>query len=116
MTTAWKLDVLAAFPERRLSHWLGRKTVLFLRRAAERARPAAARKPKRFTASTFSLSLECHPTHARMDTLARLVSVADVARLELGTEWLSEPVAAANRLLAHSNPFSKSVELRGEVS
>jgi hypothetical protein len=117
----WKLDVLAAFPERRLSHWLGRKRVLFLERAAGKnssLQPLSqAEAVGLLIAQSNALSLECHPDpRGHLDTLARLVSVADVARLELGTEWLSEPVAAANKLLAHSNRFSKSVELRGEVS
>jgi hypothetical protein len=31
----WQLDVRTAFPDRYLTHWLGRKTLLFLERSAE---------------------------------------------------------------------------------
>lgn len=117
----WKLDVLAAFPERHLSHWLGPKTVLFLGRAAgERSclRPLSqAEAMGLLIAQSHALSLECHPDPRRhLDLLARLVSVAQVARLDLGTEWLSEPGAAANRLLARDLRVFGSIALRGEAS
>ncbi|MES1185315.1 MAG: hypothetical protein ABUL60_16000 [Myxococcales bacterium] len=116
-----QLDVRAAFPERHLPHWLGRKTVLFLERAIGKSsslRPLSqAEAVGLLLAQSNALSLECHPDPRRhLDLLARLVSVAKVARLELGTEWLSEPVAAANRLLAQHLLFSRSVELHGEAS
>jgi hypothetical protein len=117
----WRLDTLAAFPDRYLSHWLGPKIVLFLGRTAGHCSSlqpiTQAEAAGLLIAQSHVLSLECHPDPRRhLDLLAQLVSVAHLARLELGTEWLAEPVAAAQRLLDQTRRFPRMRALHVEAS
>ena len=110
----WKLDVCSAFPGQQLPHWLGPKTLLFLERAVGQRsslRPVSpAEAVGLLIAQSNALSLTCHPDpRSHLDLLARLVSVARIAKLELGGEWLSDPSAAARALLeqVHSLPSAR---------
>ncbi len=117
----WRVNILAAFPDRFLSHWLGRKTLLFLGRSAT---PDSTLLPLTqaealglLIAQSNTLGLEYHPNpRLHLDLLADLVSVAHIARLQLGSEWLADPVAAAERLLDKSRSFFGPRELRIEAS
>jgi hypothetical protein len=117
----WKLNVLAAFPDRHLPHWLGRKTLLFVGRSAQHSSSlqslSQAEAVGLLIAQSNALSLGCHPNpRAHLDLLARLVSVAHIARLQLGTEWLTDHAGAASRLLEQARSFSRPGGLRSEAS
>jgi hypothetical protein len=109
----WTLDVPTAFPDRQLAHWVGRKTLLFLERSAEHGsflRPLSkAEAVGLLIAQSNALSLGCHPDPSgHLQLLARLASVAQIARLQLGTEWLTDPLAAAKHLVQRVRAFSRS--------
>ena len=117
----WKLDVPAAFPGRHLRHWLGRKTILFLGRSGEHRsllHPLAkADAVGLLIAQSNALSLACHPNvRGHLELLARLASVACTVQLQLGSEWLSDPVAAGNRLLERLRSSTLPNALHGEAS
>ena len=117
----WRLDVPAAFPGRHLAHWLGRKTILFLERSGQHGsflHPLPkADAMGRLIAQSNALSLACHPNmRGHLDLLARLVSVSRTARLQLGTEWLADPRAAADRLIHQVRSFSPPNEPHSEAS
>ena len=117
----WKLDVLAAFPDRYLAHWLGQKTLLFLGRSGQHSSSlhplSQAEAVGLLIAQSNALSLDCHPNpRGHLDLLARLVSVAHIARLQLGTEWLTDPVDAGNRLLGLTRSFSAICQTHSEAS
>ena len=117
----WQLDVRTAFPDRYLTHWLGRKTLLFLERSAEHSSSlhplSGAEAVGLLIRQSNALSLGCHPNpRQHLDLLARLVAVAPVARLQLGTEWLSDPIAAAEWLLEQTRSFLRPSGLHSEAS
>ena len=117
----WRLDVQLAFPNRFLSHWLGHKTVLFLRRSgAAHSVLRAVSKAEAvglLIAQSSALGLACHPNpREHLDLLAQLAAVANVAQLELGTEWLSDPSGAGHRLLEQTRALWHARELRSEAS
>ncbi len=117
----WKLDVFAAFPERRLSHWLGRKTLLFLERSGADSsclQPLSqAEAVGLVIAQSNALSLRCHPNpRGHLDLLARLVTVSRIARLQLGTDFLTDPLGAVDRLVFLARSLGQPGGSRSEAS
>jgi len=99
----WELDAASAFPGRGLSHWGGPITLLFLSRSAEEGSNllpiSLAESMGLLIAQSTALGLSCHPNpREHLDLLARFARRARRARLELGHEWLADPVGASRRL------------------
>jgi hypothetical protein len=111
MDEKWQLDTSSAFPGRYLSHWLGPTTLLFVEQTARtssalRVLPLAEGVGL-LVAQSSALGLDCHPNpRQHLDLLARLASRSHLARLELGTEWLEEPLSAARRLMDRAREFT----------
>jgi hypothetical protein len=104
MEGKWSLDARSAFPGRYLAQWFGPITLLFLGRSAGKGTALSALPRAEATglviAQSGALGLECHPDPRRhLDLLALMVSRAQLARLDLGSEWLEDPQAAARRLI-----------------
>ncbi|HET7541982.1 MAG TPA: hypothetical protein VFK05_19050 [Polyangiaceae bacterium] len=117
----WTLNARAAFPDRFLSHWLGRKALLFLGRSGKAdsfVQPVAqAEALGLLIAQSRSFSFECDPGARRhLDLLAQLVRVAHSARLQLGTEWLVDPDGSAQRLLERAQSLFRAPDARDDVS
>jgi hypothetical protein len=117
----WKLDASSAFPDRQLAEWLGPKTLLFLGRSTQRASALLALSQAEavgfLIAQSNALGLECHPNpRQHLDLLAQLTNRARIARLELGGEWLEDPLGAAGRLLEAVRSFPFRASLRREAS
>jgi hypothetical protein len=112
----WRLDTSAAFPGRYLQRWLGPTTLLFLTRSALRtsslSRLTSAEATGLLIAQSSALGLECHPNPRRhLDILALMANRAQLARLELGHEWLDDPSSAALWLLESVQHLSERNEL-----
>lgn len=107
----WQVDTTSAFPGRYLSHWLGPTTLLFVEQTARtssalRVLPLADAVGL-LIAQSSALSLDCHPNpRQHLDLLARLASRSHRARLELGREWLEQPLSAARRLMDQAREFT----------
>jgi hypothetical protein len=107
----WQVDTTSAFPGRYLSDWLGPTTLLFVEQTARtssalRVLPLAEAVGL-LVAQSSALSLDCHPNpRQHLDLLARLASRSHLARLELGTEWLEQPLSAARKLMARAREFT----------
>jgi len=99
----WELDAASAFPGRGLSHWRGPCTLLFLSRSAEQSSRllpiGLSEATGLLIAQSTALGLACHPNpREHLDLLAHFARRARRARLELGREWLLDPIGAAHRL------------------
>lgn len=106
----WKLDACSAFPGRKLANWRGPKAVVFLGRSPQSGSSlqplSRAEATGLLVVQSHALGLECHPTpHQHLRLLALLADRSHVARLELGTEWLTDPIRSANWLLDESRDF-----------
>ncbi len=107
-STKWQLDASAAFPGRHVTNWLGPMTLLFLERSAQRKTRMSPLTLREATglliAQSNGLSLDCHPDPRRhLALLALLARRAQIARLELGNEWLEDPSGAACSLIEQAS-------------
>jgi hypothetical protein len=99
----WELRTAEAFPGQQLHSWQGPTVLLFLARSAAECSRLAPITLSEATglliAQSTALGLDCHPNpREHLQLLARLAHLARCARLELGREWLSDPIGAARRL------------------
>jgi hypothetical protein len=116
----WRLDASSAFPDRHVADWHGPKTLLFLEHSS---RSRSVLSPVTLAEATGllisqsgALGLGCHPNpRQHLDLLARLASRAQIARLELGSEWLENPTSAARGLIEQANALSRREHIRGEA-
>jgi hypothetical protein len=117
----WKLDSSSAFPSRHLTHWAGATSLLFLERSMRSSSSLSpislAEATGLMIAQSSALAVECHPNpRQHLDLLAALANRGRVARLELGSEWLEDPLGAARRLIDTLRSNSSPAQLRSEAS